>query len=91
MPKAELDTFAPNGMKKEAKTSGFFQCSACGLVWFGKPDAIICPTGISSHGRPVHVAMRCRVCDRGMSVEHFAAHLSSRSHLTADSMFRDSY
>lgn len=85
MPKPELDCFAPDHLKEAAKNSGFFQCPACGLVWFGKPNATICLAGTSSHGRPVHVALLCRTCDCEVPVEHFAAHLSSRVHHVADS------
>ena len=80
MPKRELDSFAPNHLKEAAKNSGFFQCKKCGLVWFGKPDATICPEA-PSHGRPVHVALLCRVCDTEVPFEHLVTHLKDRQHL----------
>lgn len=77
MPKAELDFFAPDHLKEAAKTSGFFQCRKCGLVWFGRPDATICPDG---HRRPVYVALLCRVCDLEVPIEHLVSHLSDPRH-----------
>ena len=84
MPKREMDSFAPNHLKEAAKMSGFFQCQKCGLVWFGKPNATICPEA-PSHGRPVHVALLCRVCDCEVPIEHLAMHLSDPRHPAIDS------
>ena len=85
MPKRELDSFAPNALLKErAKTSGFLHCRKCGLFWFGKPDETTCPE-TPSHGRAVHVALLCRVCDLEVPIENLATHLGDRQHLAADS------
>ena len=83
MPKPELDFFAPKHLKEAAKMSGFFQCQKCGLVWFGKPDAAICPEG--PHGPPVHVVLLCRSCDADVPIEHLATHLSDPRHPAIDS------
>ena len=75
---AQLKSFSPKHLDADAKRSGFFHCQKCGLFWFGKPDATTCPEG--PHGRTVHVALLCRLCDAVVPVEKLAAHLSQPGH-----------
>lgn len=74
----QLQWFSPPHLVETAKQSGLFQCRKCGLVWFGYPDIDTCPQG--PHGRPVHVALLCRVCDAMVPIEHLAEHLADGDH-----------
>jgi hypothetical protein len=80
-----LESFAPEHLAEEARLSGFFHCRKCGLVWFGRgrgsTDIPQCPEG--PHGKPVHVAILCTVCDDTISIERFAEHLTSEYHASA--------
>jgi hypothetical protein len=73
-----LESFSPDYLTEQAKQSGFFQCPKCGLVWFGRLDSTCCPGGM--HGKPVHVAVLCRICDKFIPIERLAAHLASLEH-----------
>ena len=73
-----LKSFSPEHLKEKAKQSGFFQCPTCGLVWFGRADIEECPQ--AHHGRPVHVAILCRICDEVIPLELFAFHLVNTKH-----------
>ena len=73
-----LNTFAPEHLTEDAKRSGFFQCPTCGLIWFGRADIQECPQ--APHGRPVHVAILCRICDAVIPLEQFAHHLVHTKH-----------
>ena len=79
---ADLKSFSPEHLTEDARQSGFFQCLKCGLVWFGRADIAQCPQG--PHGRPVHVAVLCRICDLAVPVGRFAEHLASREHDLAE-------
>jgi len=78
---ATLKSFAPKHLIPDAEESGFLQCPECRLIWFGRPDIAACPQ--APHGRPVHVAILCRVCDVVVPMEHMAAHLTSADHVNA--------
>ncbi len=82
-PKPQLDAFAPDHLKEVAKESGFLHCRTCGLVWFGgPPGATTCPEG--PRGRPVHVVLLCRDCNRAVPVKHLQrawAALTGRSRM----------
>lgn len=75
---SKLKVFAPTHLTEEAKESGFFQCPACGLIWFGRPDIELCPEGHA--GKPVHVAILCRPCDLVIPLDEFAHHLVNTEH-----------
>ena len=77
-----LMSFSPKHLGTHAKRSGLLQCQKCGLVWFGEPDAIMCPEG--SHGNPVHVALVCRSCDAVVAIVDVAAHLSHENHVLSN-------
>ena len=73
-----LKTFAPEHLVKDAKESGFFQCTTCGLIWFGRAEIQECPQ--THQGRPVHVVILCRICDVLVPLEQFAYHLVHTKH-----------
>lgn len=72
------ESFCPEHLREKAKESGFFQCPKCGLVWFGRPDYDFCPQ--ADHGKPVHVAVLCRICDEVIPLHLFAYHLVNVKH-----------
>jgi hypothetical protein len=78
---SNLRSFSPEHLAEEAEHSGFFQCPQCGLIWFGRTDIENCPEG--PHGKPVHIALLCRVCDIVVPVEKLAEHLAGLVHASS--------
>lgn len=75
---ANLKSFSPEHLRNDAEQSGFYQCTKCGLIWFGRDDIAQCPQG--PHGAPVHVSVLCRTCDAVIPIGAFATHLASGDH-----------